>query len=159
MTGQCEGPKASFRVWILAETLEEVMYYVTKCNHVSHWFRCALLWVSVPDSAVERHTVLNSDLCLRSLSSTRKNTKNKNKKTQKTINVIELITSLYRVKSTLNSTFWGQMKVAVLRWLQIQSNEPRSNRSLERFLAGNFQAWYWKMENADTLKYKTARWI
>jgi len=145
MTGQCEGPKASFRVWILAETLEEIMYYVTKCNHVSHWFRCALLWVSVPDSAVERHTVLNSDLCLRSLSSTRKNTKNKNKKTQKTINVTELITSLYRVKSTLSSTFWGQVKAAVLRWLQNPEQWAKIKLKKIKFIQ-MFSAYLWWVE-------------
>lgn len=36
MTGQCEGPEASFRVWLLAETLQEIMNYVIKCKRVSH---------------------------------------------------------------------------------------------------------------------------
>lgn len=36
MTGQYEELKASFGVWILAETLEKVMNYVTKCKCALH---------------------------------------------------------------------------------------------------------------------------
>lgn len=36
MTGQYEELKASFRVWIPAETLEKIMNYVTKCKHTLH---------------------------------------------------------------------------------------------------------------------------
>lgn len=74
MTGQYEELKASFRVWIPAETLEKIMNYVTKCKHTLHWFTCTLLWVSMLDFAVELSRVWNSDICLKSLSFTRKQT-------------------------------------------------------------------------------------